>query len=241
MESYIEKKGYRLTENSFRECFVDLGQARHNSDYMKLYPQLAEWEEFQDYDGKYRNDHVTNNKVIKYIVAMYDPKSPFARDMMDNYEERKLCAADYASFEISDTGIFTEYAQEIMQGLNDTVNKMIIRYCILCHSLEFATYLRLQRQYYENTLANKDAKITDIDAALKVLNRHRDAIMAMDRTPSLVKSFYRVVKDAELEVKRYRPETFAQKMKTVIKSNGKQKTTVREAAENTGSGDTSKE
>jgi hypothetical protein len=208
-ESLIDKANIKITDDSFSKCWLDLKDIPAGSDAFKVFnKKLAAYEEFRNYDNKFGYIHLTNTMAIKFIVCMYDPFSPFAH--IEDYHKRKLMSAEFAGFEASNTGTLTTYAQYFMQGKMPIANAMIIQYCILVHSIDYATYQILQRKYYEDTLMNPKATLTSIKQELEVLNDFRDEILAGDRAPGVQLEFYKTVSNAELEVRKFRPEYKAQ-------------------------------
>lgn len=208
MESIIKKKNIKLTEASFSECLVDLGKLKINRDILIVFPELRKIHGFPDYEGKWKQANLTNTMVIKYIIAMYDHKSPFAsiNKYELTYDERKMCAAEYARFDINESGVFTEYAQEIMRGENPIAVQMIVQYCAKRRGAEYATYIRFEMKYYDVTLMDEKMDLTKVDRELKLLNDYRDKILAYDNNVKLKEEFYKIVSDAELEIRKYRPE-----------------------------------
>ena len=209
IESVIEKSGIKITNESFKQCWLDLSLIPPTGDVLKVFgDKLRPYEEFRNYEGKFGTDKLTNTMVMRFIVCMYDPNSPF--ESITDYHKRKLMSAEFAGFDIGNTGIFAEYAQMLMQGKMPIANAMIICYCLIVHSPDYATYQLFQRKYYEDTLMDPKKKLTDIRQELNILNDFRNNILAHDLTPDIQRDYYRTVTNAELEVRKYRPETKAE-------------------------------
>lgn len=222
IESIIKKKGIKLTESAFSECLVDLGKLKAGVDILKVFPELKKIEGFEDYDGKWGPFNLTNTMVIKYILCMYDYKSPFGpgNKYELTYDERKMCSAEYARFDINETGTFTDYAQEIMRGMNPVAVKMIVHFCAKRRGAEYATYIRFEMRYYDSTLQDNNVDLAKIDKELKLLNDYRDKILAYDNNVKLKEEFYKIVSDAELEVRKFRPEHKAKALAEKHDKNG---------------------
>lgn len=93
------------------------------------YPEFSKFPEFKlDVDEK--------DKVLKYIVFMYDKNSPI-RTYTEGLERRKAIAARLAGFE-SKNSKFSEPIRSVMLLLNWNANKMIVRYVRMQRSLEFS-------------------------------------------------------------------------------------------------------
>lgn len=223
IESLIDKSNIKITEDSFKKCWLDLGALGNGGDALKVFnKKLSAYEEFRNYDKKFGYDNLTNTMAIKFIVCMYDTESPFSG--IEDYHKRKLLSAEYAGFTAGETGILAEYAQAAMQGKIPIFNAMAITYCIIIHSPEYATYHRFLQKYYEDVIMDPKTTLAKAKVELAVLNELRDTILARDETGGIQREFYRTVTNAELEVRRYRPEYKAQEWITDFNtSHGLQK------------------
>jgi len=201
MHEFYDKVGLKIDERSFRDCYVDLGKVGVGS-VLQQYPQLAEWVEMKDDPKKYK-PILNNNSVLKYIVCMYDSKSPF-RGL--EYDQRKVASAIYADFDVAVGGDFTPKYQEVMNGLVEIVNMMAIRYCIITKGLEYSTYKEFERRYYEISLKDPNRKITDIDKEREVVARYRDTFLEGDTSKGIQQTLYKIVTEEEKKLRKLRPE-----------------------------------
>lgn len=203
---FIEKLNLKIDENSFRECLLN-PELADSVDITQVYPNLKEWVEFRDIKDKFGTKDVstiTNSMMIKYIVCMYDPKSPF-RNL--DYHTRKMASAVYVGFPIGeDTGVFGIGAQMIMNGRNDVVNLMVVRYCAITRGLEWATYMQYERMFYENILPDKELPIAKKEIDLKIVASYRDMFLAGDKSPDLQQTFYRIASEEDKKLRKLRPE-----------------------------------
>lgn len=198
---YYESLGLKIDERSFRECYINPEPS--GTSILQKYPSMNEWVEFRESPKKYPTEEVKNNAVLRYIVAMYDPQSPFKH--LD-YQTRKNCAAIFAGFKTNQKGDFHAQIQDLLNGDIQIVNIMVIRYCAITRGLEWATYKQFERRYYEITLLDPDKKIIDIEKDKDVVAKYRDLFLAGDKTPELQKVFYKIVTDEEKELRKLRPE-----------------------------------
>lgn len=201
MHDYFDKVGLKIDERSFRECYIDLGKVGVGSVLVN-YPALGEWVEFKDDPKKYK-PILSNNSIIKYIVCMYDSKSPF-RGL--EYEQRKIASAIYADFDIAVGGEFTPKYQDAMNGMVEIVNMMAIRYCIITKGLEYTTYKEFERRYYEMTLKDPNRKLTDIDKEREVIAKYRDKFLENDTSKGIQQTLYKIVTEEEKKLRKLRPE-----------------------------------
>jgi hypothetical protein len=106
----------------------------------ELFPTLLDYTEFH---AKLPAS-LPISKVFKYIVFVYDHKSPFVTQI-DNLEERKLQAVQEAGFKPEDDSIFVDTVQDMLNCKDPQINEMILRYC------------RLQGKDWPNIVASQEA------------------------------------------------------------------------------------
>lgn len=201
---YFESLGLKIDEKSFRECYIDPEKAI-NRDIIQVYPDLNQWVEFKDHPKKYPTAEYKNSQVIRFIVAMYDPKTPF-RHL--EYITRKNCAAIYAGFKTNTRGDFSKLAQEIMMGFVPVVIKMTIRYCIITRGLDWTAYMEYERRFYDILLPDPKLKITDLEKEKAAVEKYRDLFLSGDKTVALQEAVYKISVENELKLRlnNLRPE-----------------------------------
>lgn len=192
---YYEQLGLKIDEKSFRECWIDPEKAI-GKDILQVYPDLKKWVEFVDHPKKYPTVEYKNTGIIKFIIAMYDPKSPFKHL---GYIERKNCAAIYAGFKTNIKGDFSALAQDIMEGRVEVIVKMILRYCIITRGLDWASYHEYERRFYDYSLGDPDKKIPDLEKEKIIIEKYRDFFLAGDKTIALQEAVYRISVENELK------------------------------------------
>ena len=90
-----------------------------DKDPLEVFPRLAKYEEFNAKIA-YRD------KIIKYIILVYDPGSPLHR--YDNLAQKKAVAATCAGF-VHKKDVFEESVVKMMDCRIYPINLMIIRMC----------------------------------------------------------------------------------------------------------------
>ena len=205
----IEQLDIKITDSSFAKCLGNLEKIYDGTDILRVIPVLAEWVEFTSWEGKYprgSEKKMTNSNIIRYIICMYDPNSPFVTKGI-SYDDRKICSAEYCKFPWdTESGLFDSSFQQIMSGKLQIVLKMIVRYCSIVRGLEYATYRLTERNYYENTISEDPLDITKIQKETKFLNEYKDIILAGDSTKEVSNQFYKMVAEEELQLRQLRPE-----------------------------------
>lgn len=200
---YFEKLGLKIDENSFKNCYVNIGRIKGGYGVFNIRPEMGDWVEFRDHPKKFIASEPSNSEIITYIVAMYDPQSPF-RNL--EYDVRKRVSGLYAGFKVLESGAFSERGQSIMNCEEPIVGMMIVRYCAITRGLEYTTYREFERRYHELILRDPDKSITEIEKDRKILASYRDEFLAQDKSPELQKTFYAVVTEEEKKLRALRPE-----------------------------------
>lgn len=110
---------------------------------LKRFPKLAVFPEFH-----IKVKGLDRNKIIKYIVLMYDMNTPLKR--IDNIQKRKYTAGKISYFPTDEEGKFREHYEEIMNGKSFTVNQMIFRYLKFHRNPDYSFLVSLEDSYYTN-------------------------------------------------------------------------------------------
>ena len=119
------------------------------------YPKLLDFEEF----GMKLPPEIPINKVFKYIVYVYDSRSPFY-NQIDDLIDRKKQAAKEVEFLLTEEGEFCPDVKEVLNCENKRVNAMILRYC------------RMQGKEFTNIVASNEAFY---QINLKLLSNDKDS------------------------------------------------------------------
>jgi hypothetical protein len=114
-------------------------------DLKKKYPDLFRWDEFQ-----IETDKFDLGVAIKYVLLMYDKRSPLFR-LERNIKKRKEIAGALAEFPKhpgSQNKLYPVY-QDIMDGKVPEVQRMVVRFIIHQKDLKYSQYARLCETYYQ--------------------------------------------------------------------------------------------
>jgi hypothetical protein len=114
---------------------LELGDLRYNpNDKRSLNKLQDEYAEFQEDLGDLED---TRLEVLRYIILVYDMKSPLWDLYRDNIQ-RMTEALSLAKFETQDNGEFSKHIlQGLLYGNNRAVNSMITRYVSLFNNVRF--------------------------------------------------------------------------------------------------------
>ena len=110
------------------------------------FPKLLDYQEFVvPLPGS-----ISIDKVFKYIVFVYDAKSPFFNQIEDLVDRKKQAIVE-AGFKPDNSGNFRDSVKDILNCEDNKVNKMIIRYCRM-QGKDFTNLIASQEAYYQINL-----------------------------------------------------------------------------------------
>ncbi len=178
-----------------------------------LVEDLARYDEFRVSTG-----HLLHEKVFRFIIFMYDMSSEM-RKMYPDWQDRKVKCAALAGWEVDRNGQFQDAVMEMLEGNNDEVNDMIVKFCLLFPSPYYSAYISMWellakevRASFNNT--NESADITKMRSNIKEISKqieeYSEKIFGGDKTIGIKNSLYKTVDKARL---RLRPEIMARDIK----------------------------
>lgn len=175
---------------------------------LERFPQLAQWPEFKT---PTRHDI---NKVIRYIVAMYDKNGICVYE--SNGFKRKKLSAEIAGWKPDKDGDFRGPVKEMMEGMDVPVNLMIIRYCKLQRSTRYSTLVGMREVYYSilgKMLNHEDVNTKEsqmFEDYEKKIDLRSMEFLNGDVSEEIREDLYQTIEYEKLEL---RPEDIAEKIK----------------------------
>lgn len=134
-----------IDEQEFNALEFNIVNERTLAKMKERHPGLFVWPEMD----KSLPATLSKVKVLKYIVMCYDKNSPIVK-MENNILKRKRISAEIAEFEQdSRTNEFKKAYRDVMEGKNNKVNEMIIKFVIHQHDLLYSQYVSLCESYYQ--------------------------------------------------------------------------------------------
>ena len=226
-------KDYRFTEKEYSKMLLDVHAQPDNVDlYSKFKSRLSVYPIFEAFYienekesgaqkqanyrkanlGKFRNEEISNNKILRYIGYFYDPDSPVNQQIND-YKERKTVAAELAGFKLEETGEFESHWQEVLRGNNQSVNLMVIYFLRLFNNTTYTTLRITLDQFYNEILPEGD--IDRIQKTTKFVDLLTKTFMGeeKEKEEKFLKPVLFAIIDKELaEIDQLRPERILEKM-----------------------------
>jgi hypothetical protein len=191
------------------------------SAVLTQFPALAEYEEFTANLGgmaRYRSN------IIRYIVLMYDRNSPFMQ--MEDIHEKKIKCALLAKFkaEKKNNGIhkhFDPAVDKMIKGYNETVNRMVIRYCRMQGSTRFTMIMASRDTFYDlayrvlKRKADDDGKegsekvklISSMNKSIDEIDEMAVNLFQGDYSSKLIEDLYVVIEEGDIKSIRITPES----------------------------------
>jgi len=178
-----------------------------NDETEKLFKLIARKQ--SDYAIK-----IDMDKVVKYIVLMYDPSSPMI-EMVDGYWERKFEVFDIAGFR-QKNGKFIDDAEDIALGRIWQINDLIMDFLVQVAKPKWLYIIFLNESILKYTKqANSDViKKADVDTMSALFEKLDDAVRSWmqsnaDETNLFLSRLYYKIHQ---ELVKIRPEAYAKRI-----------------------------
>lgn len=179
-----------------------------NISLLQRYPQLSQWPEF-----RLPTKHDINI-VIRYIIAAYDKNG--MRVYESNALKRKKLAAELAGWKPERNGEFREEVKEILNGDNDAINQMIVRYCKLQRGASYSVLVGMEEVFYgilqkmigKVEISAKEAQM--FEEYEKKIELRAIEFLNGDTSKPLREGLFEIIEFEKLEL---RPEDIAEKIK----------------------------
>lgn len=138
-------------KGEFSKLRFNVYLVKHGKDLLQEYPKLAAIKSFKDYADADRN------RLIRYIVYMYDKDSPLVK-RFQKIEDRQRESALLAGYDINK---YHDRMQELYSNSNPDVTEMIVDFIVEINSRKWAMINSNEATFYEF----QRALMTPIDRA----------------------------------------------------------------------------
>jgi hypothetical protein len=203
-----------FSESDFESVPYKVYPPTQTIDYLKKYARLRDvFKEFEKPCEKFGGV----NRVIRYIITLYDQESPLHKKQWRDPKQKKVQAAILATFSYEEKrGGFEDYVKEILANNNKTVCAMIVLYLREHFSVLWTSYSIYYETFFKaaESLLMNDASKSLLANFKEAKNQLNEALLEISRGDSasdnVASAFYMV---AEEERKGYRPEEIIRKMR----------------------------
>jgi hypothetical protein len=166
--------GYTISD--FERCVFN-PLVKKGVDVEEVYPELRDREGFLV--GNFGSG-LKRSKVIRWVMALYQPESPLIRDFVD-YKVRRYQAGLLVGFDMSeDGGSFKKGYMDLVMGLNGRVNRFVVDFCRIMRDDDYTEMRVYQDKLYRmlGILAESD-KASDDKVMLVNIKELKERIEAL--------------------------------------------------------------
>jgi hypothetical protein len=211
---------YPFGVNDYKAMKFNPMEIDKKSEVLTSIPELNRFTSFQ----KLTKSSLDINKLIRYILLAYDPKSPAVQTIKDQFKRKTWCALA-AGFEYGEDFNFSPDYNAVLNCQNDEVNDAILDYLTLFDNpdymllvLGYEGYYRKLRQY-NNTVYDDKKNDLEIEKTRGELWKQLQAMSPQlrdmansilnDYNPYLRERLYRAVNKTVHEKLNLTPEARA--------------------------------
>ena len=166
----------QLRKKDFENLLLNCYDISDDDDIFKVFPILSKYPVFtkkipyrRGSDLKADVEEIFENKtrLIKYIIFVYDPGSPFQK--ITDTLERRAEAAQFAGYEVKDKK-FDEVTDKMIRCIIPEVNRMIVQFCMLTQEDDYATLIVYRERLRKELESLSDADIESKDVSKVIAN-----------------------------------------------------------------------
>lgn len=173
---------------------------------MEKFPKLKSLPSF-----KHRFKKLDKEKVVRYIILMYDQGTPF-RKRYNKINLRKIEVAKYVHFQHKVGGLFNSEVNDMLMGENRDVNKMIVEYVRHQKNYKYTYLVGLEEGFYailQEVTSGKIGNLTKLKDMQEQLEHTMSEILNDDKSAGLRQDLMEFIEEERLEL---RPEDIAEKL-----------------------------
>lgn len=148
------------------------------------------------------------DKVIRYIMFLYDQRSPF-RIKFNDILQRKVEVARGAGWEIESNGLFNDEVERLLRGDNKSANRMAVAFIRLHRNFKYSYLIALEETFYRFLNETMEGDMKNVEKMKNTQVELEDIITELnneDNNPHLRAELLRYVEEARLNL---RPEDIA--------------------------------
>ena len=196
-----------FAESEFKDMMFNVASVSSQKYVTNAYPKLRKIAEF-----KLPLNNIHKDKVIRYIMFLYDAKSPF-RVKFNDILQRKVEVAKGAGWETDTGGLFDDNVESLLRGDNKNANQMAVAFIRLHRNFKYSYLIALEETFYRylnETLMGNMTNVTKMKSTQAELEEIITELTNEDTNPSLRNELLRYVEESRLNL---RPEDIARMAK----------------------------
>ena len=188
----------------FQQMMYNPERVPEGTSVLSFYKDLGKIREFKASAG----EGIDDNKVLLYVLCMYDKNSPY-RKKYNDVLKRKIEVAHDCGFETTEGGNFAPPIEDFLKGKNEKVNKKICAYVRMHRNYKYAYLVAMDESYYTlmlQIIGGETKKIADAKSAQEELEQTLLEMLNEDTNPYLKDEMLRYMENERLAL---RPEDIA--------------------------------
>jgi len=197
----------QFVDKEFTSMMYNPVRVPEGTNILKFYKDLSKVRTFKLNPG----EGIDNNKLMQYILCMYDKNSPYRKKYSDVLK-RKVETAHDVEFQDIGGGMFESPIEDLLKGKNRVVNKKIVEYVRLHRNFKYAFLVSIEASYFTlmvDIMGGETKRISDARSIQMELEDTMMEIINQDNNPYLRDEILRYMEDERLKL---RPEDVAKKM-----------------------------
>ena len=194
-------------QKEFQGMMFNPERVPEGMDILKFYKDLNKVREFRMNPG----EGLDNNKVMQYILCLYDKNSPY-RKKYNDVLKRKIEVAHDCEFRVELGGNFEPLVEDFLRGKNKVVNQKAVAYVRLHRNYKYSYIVTMDESYYTimlEIIGGETKRIKDAKEAQGELEETLLEMLNQDNNPYLRDELLRYLEDERLAL---RPEDIAKKL-----------------------------
>lgn len=191
----------------FQGLMYNVEKIPNESNVLTFYKDLNKIKEFRLNPG----EGLDNNKVMIYIILMYDKSSPYRKKFVDVLK-RKVEVAHDCEFSTLDGGEFEPVVEDFLKGKNRVVNQKIVAYVRMHRNYKYSYQVSVEASYSNLMLEILGGDTKNITKARELKDELEDNLLELlnqDSNPYLKDEILRFMEEERLAL---RPEDIAKKI-----------------------------
>ncbi|MGD0340525.1 MAG: hypothetical protein ABSA76_02290 [Bacteroidales bacterium] len=191
----------------YQSLMFNIDRIPEGATVLQFFKDLGKIKEFKIDAGL----GIDNDKLMRYVILMYDKGSPYRRKFTDVLK-RKIEVAHDCEFETVEGGNFLPPVENFLKGKNEKVNKKIVAYVRMHRNYKYSYLVTIDESYYALMLEILGGETKKIASAKDVQGELEETLLEIlnqDNNPYLRDEILRYMEEDRLAL---RPEDIAKAM-----------------------------
>jgi hypothetical protein len=198
---------YQFHPKEFTQLRYNVEKIPEGTTVLQFFKELAKIREFKASAG----EAIDNDKVNRYVILMYDSKSPY-RSKYHDVLKRKIEIVHDLAFKTLDDGSFESPVEDMLRGKNEIVNKKIVQFVRMHRSFKYSYLVAIESSYYNLMLEIIGGDTKKLSVAKELRDDLESSLLEllnMDNNPYMKDDMLRYIEEERLAL---RPEDIAKKI-----------------------------